>query len=176
MTKSVTNAQDLGPLANDLTRDFGDLSIEGQKAFISCPNPQVITLLIKIIMLMKCVGIGNLEVRFTVVFNYSNFTCKHSFVDNECSVLLNIIVPFNNELLSCTSSVSSLALHEWQMAIRIKSSIQQLGRSCIGLVQNAGKVQLSPSDSFAKKDLAEDSKKVVENVIFIVLFHCLINL
>jgi len=47
---------------------------------------------------------------------------------------------------------------------RIKTSIQQLGRSCIDLVRDAGNLQCNPTDAFAKRDLTDHAKKVLENV------------
>lgn len=54
---------------------------------------------------------------------------------------------------------------------RIKSSVQQLGTSCISLVQVAGQLQCNPSDNFAKADLTSHAKKVFENVRKSVLEH-----
>ncbi|ESN92443.1 hypothetical protein HELRODRAFT_115799 [Helobdella robusta] len=90
LTRSVTdNAQDLGALANNITRDYAMLVEEGKKAYVTCPNEQM----------------GN----------------------------------------------------------RIKVTIQQLGKHCIGLVQNAGSLQCNPNDSFAKKELGSQAKKVIED-------------
>jgi len=53
-----------------------------------------------------------------------------------------------------------------QVGSRIKTSVQQLGRSCIDLVRDAGNLQCNPSDAFAKRDLTDHAKKVLENVRF----------
>lgn len=41
MTKSVTNAQELGPLANALTKDYGALAQECRSAVATSTNNQV---------------------------------------------------------------------------------------------------------------------------------------
>ena len=42
--------------------------------------------------------------------------------------------------------------------------MQDLGNSCIQLVQNAGTVQHNPTDNYAKKDLTDNAKVVSEKV------------
>lgn len=50
----------------------------------------------------------------------------------------------------------------------IRSTVQDLGSSCIDLVRDAGNVQASPSDSFAKKELVDHAKKVNEKVAHVL--------
>jgi talin len=90
MSKSVNNVQELGTLANNLTRDYCALAAECPGAVATCANPQI--------------------------------------------------------------------------GSRLKSSIQQLGTSCTDLVRDAGNLQCNPSDSFAKRDLGDHGKKVLEHV------------
>ncbi|XP_013386332.1 talin-1 isoform X1 [Lingula anatina] len=47
---------------------------------------------------------------------------------------------------------------------QIKRTVQDLGRLCIELVQDAGHLQSSPGDSFAKRDLVEHARAVSEKV------------
>lgn len=57
--------------------------------------------------------------------------------------------------------------------------MQDLGNSCIQLVQNAGTVQHNPTDNYAKKDLTDNAKVVSEKVglLFRISFIvCCINL
>lgn len=42
--------------------------------------------------------------------------------------------------------------------------MQQLGNSCIDLVTEAGNLQCNPNDTYAKRDLNERARKVLENV------------
>lgn len=50
------------------------------------------------------------------------------------------------------------------VAGRLRTRVQDLGASCVGLVQNAGSVQVDPADSFARRDLAENARLVSEKV------------
>lgn len=45
MSKSLTNVQELGGLANLLTRDYSNLANDCHGAVHTCTNPQVIALL-----------------------------------------------------------------------------------------------------------------------------------
>lgn len=47
---------------------------------------------------------------------------------------------------------------------KIKHSVQELGKCCVNLVQDAGNVYADPSDSLAKRDLQQHSKLVNEQV------------
>ena len=58
---------------------------------------------------------------------------------------------------------------------RIKQSVQDLGKGCVNLVQDAGNVYADPSDTYAKKDLIEHSRRVNENVRFSVLRNIYFN-
>jgi talin len=95
MSKSVNNVQELGTLANSLTRDYSALAGDCRGAVAASANPQV--------------------------------------------------------------------------GSRIKSSVQQLGNSCIDLVRDAGNLQCNPSDAFAKRDLSDHAKKVLEHVSNVLL-------
>jgi len=44
MSKSVTNVQELGTLANNLTHSYSDLAAESCRIATACPSPQVNTL------------------------------------------------------------------------------------------------------------------------------------
>ena len=61
--------------------------------------------------------------------------------------------------------ISWLFSRRWcQVGGRIKNSVQDLGKACIDLVQDAGNVQTDPTDSFAKRDLADHARLVSEKV------------
>ena len=51
-----------------------------------------------------------------------------------------------------------------QVSTRLKTRVQDLGNSCIQLVENAGVVQLNPTDAYSKRDLAENARVVSEKV------------
>ena len=44
-------------------------------------------------------------------------------------------------------------------------TVQDLGKSCIELVQDAGSLQSNPADSFARRDLTEHARNITEKVI-----------
>lgn len=50
------------------------------------------------------------------------------------------------------------------MAARLKSRVQDLGNSCMQLVQKAGTVQNNPTDSYSKRELADNARQVSEKV------------
>lgn len=51
-----------------------------------------------------------------------------------------------------------------QVGFQIRSRVQELGHGCIYLVQKAGALQLSPTDSFSKRELIEYARAVTEKV------------
>lgn len=51
-----------------------------------------------------------------------------------------------------------------QVGYQIKTRVQELGHGCIYLVQKAGALQLSPTDSFCKRELIECARAVMEKV------------
>lgn len=50
------------------------------------------------------------------------------------------------------------------MGSQIKTRVQELGHGCIYLVQKAGALQMSPTDSFTKRELIEYARAVTEKV------------
>ena len=55
-------------------------------------------------------------------------------------------------------------LYSFQIAKRLKASVQGLGNALTVIVQTAGNIQSNPSDPFAKKQLSENAKDVSEKV------------
>ncbi|XP_057316525.1 talin-2-like isoform X2 [Hydractinia symbiolongicarpus] len=55
-----------------------------------------------------------------------------------------------------------------EIAERLKVSVDTLGDSCAELVQCAGNVQSSPSDSYAKRELSDKAKNVSEKVSYVL--------
>jgi talin len=50
------------------------------------------------------------------------------------------------------------------VGFQIKTRVQELGHGCIYLVQKAGALQMSPTDSFSKRELIECARGVTEKV------------
>uniref|UniRef100_A0A3Q1C715 Talin 2b n=1 Tax=Amphiprion ocellaris TaxID=80972 RepID=A0A3Q1C715_AMPOC len=54
------------------------------------------------------------------------------------------------------------------VGFQIKTRVQELGHGCIYLVQKAGALQLSPTDSFSKRELIECARAVTEKVSLVL--------
>uniref|UniRef100_A0AAY4DW16 I/LWEQ domain-containing protein n=1 Tax=Denticeps clupeoides TaxID=299321 RepID=A0AAY4DW16_9TELE len=55
-----------------------------------------------------------------------------------------------------------------EVGFQIKSRVQELGHGCIFLVQKAGALQMSPTDSFTKRELIECARAVTEKVSMVL--------
>ncbi|XP_075894321.1 talin-2 isoform X3 [Nelusetta ayraudi] len=55
-----------------------------------------------------------------------------------------------------------------EVGYQIKTRVQELGHGCIYLVQKAGALQLSPTDSFSKRELIECARSVMEKVSLVL--------
>ncbi|XP_051989863.1 talin-2-like [Xyrauchen texanus] len=55
-----------------------------------------------------------------------------------------------------------------EIGFQIKTRVQELGHGCIVLVQKAGALQISPSDSFTKRELTECARAVTEKVSMVL--------
>ncbi|KAM9753141.1 talin-2 isoform 2-T3 [Menidia menidia] len=55
-----------------------------------------------------------------------------------------------------------------EVAFQVRTRVQELGHGCIYLVQKAGALQLSPTDSFSKRELIECARAVTEKVSLVL--------
>ncbi|XP_062847949.1 talin-2 [Trichomycterus rosablanca] len=55
-----------------------------------------------------------------------------------------------------------------EVGVQIKSRVQELGHGCIYLVQKAGALQMSPTDSFTKRELIDCARTVTEKVSMVL--------
>uniref|UniRef100_A0A8C1W6N1 Talin 2 n=1 Tax=Cyprinus carpio TaxID=7962 RepID=A0A8C1W6N1_CYPCA len=55
-----------------------------------------------------------------------------------------------------------------EVGSQIKTRVQELGHGCIYLVQKAGALQMSPTDSFTKRELIEYARAVTEKVSMVL--------
>ncbi|XP_041639132.1 talin-2a isoform X3 [Cheilinus undulatus] len=55
-----------------------------------------------------------------------------------------------------------------EIGFQIKTRVQELGHGCILLVQKAGALQITPSDSFTKRELIECARAVTEKVSLVL--------
>ena len=51
-----------------------------------------------------------------------------------------------------------------QIASRIRMTVQDLGKSCIEVVQDAGSLQGNPTDTYAQRDLCDHARTINEKV------------
>ncbi|XP_010639526.1 talin-2 isoform X3 [Fukomys damarensis] len=94
MTKSVTNPEELGGLASQMTSDYGHLALQGQMAAATAEPEEI--------------------------------------------------------------------------GFQIRTRVQDLGHSCIFLVQKAGALQVCPTDSYTKRELIECARAVTEKVSLVL--------
>ncbi|KTF94138.1 hypothetical protein cypCar_00006455 [Cyprinus carpio] len=64
--------------------------------------------------------------------------------------------------------VESIAESIGRVGSQIKTRVQELGHGCIYLVQKAGALQMSPTDSFTKRELIEYARAVTEKVSMVL--------
>lgn len=50
-------------------------------------------------------------------------------------------------------------------------TVQDLGKSCIELVQDAGFLQANPSDTYAERDLSEHARSINEKVMILTAYQ-----
>ncbi|XP_071344263.1 talin-2a [Trachinotus anak] len=55
-----------------------------------------------------------------------------------------------------------------EIGFQIKTRVQELGHGCIFLVQKAGSLQITPSDSYTKRELIECARAVTEKVSLVL--------
>ncbi|XP_061734573.1 talin-2a isoform X1 [Nerophis ophidion] len=55
-----------------------------------------------------------------------------------------------------------------EIGLQIKTRVQELGHGCIFLVQKAGALQITPSDSFTKRELIDCARAVTEKVSLVL--------
>uniref|UniRef100_A0A8C7WL61 Talin 2a n=1 Tax=Oncorhynchus mykiss TaxID=8022 RepID=A0A8C7WL61_ONCMY len=55
-----------------------------------------------------------------------------------------------------------------EIGFQIKAGVQELGHGCIFLVQKAGALQITPSDSYTKRELIECARTVTEKVSMVL--------
>ncbi|KAJ8412908.1 hypothetical protein AAFF_G00104900 [Aldrovandia affinis] len=70
--------------------------------------------------------------------------------------------------LSLQGRLAAATAEPEEIGFQIKTRVQELGHSCIFLVQKAGALQVSPSDSFTKRELIECARAVTEKVSMVL--------
>ncbi|XP_060579795.1 talin-1-like isoform X4 [Ruditapes philippinarum] len=72
------------------------------------------------------------------------------------------------DLLASDSRGAATSAQNAEISSRIRVNVQDLGKSCIELVQDAGNLQANPSDSYARQDITQHARSVTEKVSFIL--------
>uniref|UniRef100_A0A8W8NU76 Talin-1 n=1 Tax=Magallana gigas TaxID=29159 RepID=A0A8W8NU76_MAGGI len=72
------------------------------------------------------------------------------------------------DVLASNSANAAATSNSQDIANRIRTTVQDLGKSCVELVQDAGKVQGDPHDTYARRDLQDHARSVSEKVAFVL--------
>uniref|UniRef100_A0AAV2L6Y2 Talin-2 n=1 Tax=Knipowitschia caucasica TaxID=637954 RepID=A0AAV2L6Y2_KNICA len=70
--------------------------------------------------------------------------------------------------LALQSRLAAATAEIEEVGVQIRSRVQELGHGCIYLVQKAGALQLSPTDTFSKRELIECARSVTEKVSLVL--------
>ncbi|CAI9742944.1 talin-1-like isoform X1 [Octopus vulgaris] len=70
--------------------------------------------------------------------------------------------------LASNSRGACMTANSPEVTNRIKTSVIELGKSCISLAQDAGSMQSNPSDEFCKRDLNAHVKEVTEKASYVL--------
>ncbi|XP_067653820.1 talin-1-like isoform X2 [Haliotis asinina] len=92
---------------------------------------------------------------------------KSSTNVQELGQLANLLTRDYSQL-SNNSRGAAAATNNLDIGNRIRTAVQDLGRSCVEVVQDAGNLQANPTDSYARKDLSEHAKSISEKVSFVL--------
>ncbi|XP_076081524.1 talin-1-like isoform X6 [Mytilus galloprovincialis] len=72
------------------------------------------------------------------------------------------------DLLAANSAGAAGASASSDVSNRIRTTVMDLGKSCIELVQDSGNLQSNPGDTYAQRDLADHARSVNEKVAFVL--------
>ncbi|ROJ33185.1 Talin-2 [Anabarilius grahami] len=70
--------------------------------------------------------------------------------------------------LAVQGRIAAATAEPEEIGFQLKTRVQELGHGCILLVQKAGALQISPSDSFTKRELIECARAVTEKVSMVL--------
>ncbi|NP_957487.2 talin-2a [Danio rerio] len=83
-----------------------------------------------------------------------------------CSLASQVTADYSQ--LAVQGRLASATAEPEEIGFQIKTSVQELGHGCIVLVQKAGALQISPTDSFTKRELIECARAVTEKVSMVL--------
>uniref|UniRef100_A0A8C7ZGM3 Talin 2a n=1 Tax=Oryzias sinensis TaxID=183150 RepID=A0A8C7ZGM3_9TELE len=82
------------------------------------------------------------------------------------SPILGSFVDYQTSMVKHSKAIAVTA--QEMIGFQIKTRVQELGHGCIYLVQKAGALQISPTDSFTKRELIECARAVTEKVSLVL--------
>ncbi|XP_076439084.1 talin-1-like isoform X2 [Babylonia areolata] len=85
----------------------------------------------------------------------------------QLGVLANQMTRDYNQLASASCGAAA-ATNNSDIANRIRTTVQDLGKSCIEVVQDAGRLQSDPSDSYGQRDLCDHARTIAEKVSYVL--------
>ncbi|KAL8568329.1 hypothetical protein ACOMHN_040902 [Nucella lapillus] len=85
----------------------------------------------------------------------------------QLGVLGNQMTRDYNQLANASCGAAA-ATNNSDIANRIRTTVQDLGKSCIEVVQDAGRLQSEPSDSYAQRDLCDHARTITEKVSYVL--------
>lgn len=83
-----------------------------------------------------------------------------------CSLASQVTADYSQ--LAVQGRLASATAEPEEIGFQIKTRVQELGHGCIVLVQKAGALQISPTDSFTKRELIECARAVTEKVSMVL--------
>ncbi|BFZ14072.1 hypothetical protein BsWGS_17114 [Bradybaena similaris] len=85
----------------------------------------------------------------------------------QLGVLANQLTRDYTALANASIGAAS-ACNNIEIGNRIRTTVQDLGKSCIELVQDAGNLQTNPTDHYTQQELTEHAKNVQEKVSYVL--------
>ncbi|XP_070178806.1 talin-1-like [Littorina saxatilis] len=85
----------------------------------------------------------------------------------QLGVLANQLTRDFNQLANASCGAAA-ATNNSDIAGRIRTTVQDLGKSCIEVVGDAGNLQANPSDSYAQRDLCDHARTISEKVSYVL--------
>uniref|UniRef100_A0A8C9WTB5 Talin 2b n=1 Tax=Scleropages formosus TaxID=113540 RepID=A0A8C9WTB5_SCLFO len=113
-------------------------------------------------------AMGRVSVKYTSWhFRYIKLMTKSVTSPEELGGLASQVTTDYSQLAHQSRLAAATAEPE-EIGFQIKSRVQELGHGCIFLVQKAGALQISPTDSFSKRELIECARAVTEKVSLVL--------
>lgn len=150
ITKSVTCPDELGALASQVTGDYSQLAVQGRLAAHTA-EPEEVRLSWDRHLHSSPRSVHPITLHMTPM-------CTPALFHGSS---VTVFTSSREQRLTYISPASVCVI---QIGFQIKTRVQDLGHGCIFLVQKAGALQITPSDSFTKRELIDCARVVTEKV------------